>query len=71
MNVTMRRRNSILATIAALTAIAALVYLYGGSQAPSGQPPLMRLTTQNLSEIQTAFNAAKTDVRLLVLLSPT
>ncbi|HEX4807923.1 MAG TPA: hypothetical protein VH325_03285 [Bryobacteraceae bacterium] len=65
------RRKSILASIAALVVIGALVYFYGGSQVPSGQPPLARLTTQNLSQIETAFNAATTDVRLLVLLSPT
>jgi hypothetical protein len=47
------------------------VYFYGGSQAPSGQPPLVRLTPENISQLEAAFNAAKGDVRVLVLLSPT
>ncbi len=59
--------------IAILTAgfIGALLYFYGGSQAPPGQPPLQSLTTRNVAEIANAFNAAKNDVRVLVLLSPT
>jgi hypothetical protein len=67
----MNRRKYILAVIGAIVVSAALAYFYGGSQTPSGQPPLARLTTENLSEVESAFNAVKTDVRLLVLLSPT
>jgi hypothetical protein len=67
----MRRRKYILAAVGALVVIGALLYFYGGSQTPSGQPPLARLTTENVSQVERAFNAAKTDVRLLVLLSPT
>jgi hypothetical protein len=67
----MSRRKYIWASVAALAVIAVLVYLYGGSQTPAGQTPLARLTTQSLPQLETAFNAAKSDVRLLVLLSPT
>jgi hypothetical protein len=49
----------------------ALVYFYGGSQAPAGQAPLQSLTSQNVAEIKNAFNAANGDARVLVLLSPT
>ncbi len=55
----------------ALVLVAALVYFYGGSQAPSGQPPLKSLTAQNVAEVKSEFNAAKDDVRVLLLLSPT
>ena len=43
----------------------------GGSQTPSGQQPLESLTTRNVAEVRNAFNAAKGDVRVLLLLSPT
>jgi len=36
----------------ALVLVAALVYFYGGSQAPSGQPPLKSLTAQNVAEVK-------------------
>jgi len=55
----------------AFVLVAALVYFYGGSQAPSGQPPLKSLTAQNVAEVKSEFNAAKDDVRVLLLLSPT
>lgn len=49
----------------------ALIYFYGGSQAPSGQPPLQSITPQNVAEVKNQFNAANDDVRVLLLLSPT
>jgi hypothetical protein len=49
----------------------AMVYLYGGHQAPSGQPPLEDLTPQNVEKLKDGFNAAKGNVRLILLLSPT
>jgi hypothetical protein len=55
----------------AVLAIAGIVYLYGGSQAPAGQPPLLSLTAQNLAAVKNEFNAANNDVRVLLLLSPT
>ena len=54
-----------------LAVLVALLYFYRGSQAPPGQPPLQRLTAQNVADIKNAFNAAKDDVRVLALLSPT
>ncbi len=51
--------------------VAALVYVYGGTQVPPGQPPLERLTMQNVVDVKNGFNAAKDDVRVLLLLSPT
>jgi hypothetical protein len=63
-------RKSFLAIPAALL-LAGLYYFYGGHTAPANQPALVNLTPQSLSTIESAFNEAKTDVRLLVLLSPT
>jgi hypothetical protein len=54
-----------------LVLILALVYLYGGSQAPPGQPPLESVTAQNVVDVKNQFNSAKEDVRILLLLSPT
>jgi hypothetical protein len=67
----MSRRKYVLDATVAILIIGALVYFYGGGQTPSGQPPLVRLTPEKISQVQTAFNAAKDDVRVLVLLSPT
>lgn len=58
------------AVLVALLAVAVL-YLYGGGDTPAGQPPLQKLSAQNVGEIRNEFNAAKDDVRVLLLLSPT
>jgi hypothetical protein len=47
------------------------IYFYSGHTAPPTQPALVDLTSQTLSKIESAFNDAKGDVRVLVLLSPT
>lgn len=65
------KRKYILSAILIAVLIGAVVYFYGGSQAPPGQPPLQRLTAQNVSAVKNAFNAAKDDIRVLLLLSPT
>lgn len=64
------RWKRILGTAAALILGAGLFYFYGGHQAPSTQAPLVDLAPENLSTLKNAFNEAKGDVRLLVLLSP-
>jgi hypothetical protein len=58
------------AVLVALLA-AAVLYLYGGGQTPAGQPPLQNLSARGVGEIKNDFNAAKDDVRVLLLLSPT
>jgi uncharacterized membrane protein len=65
------KRKYVLGAILTVALAGALVYFYGGSEAPAGQTPLQSLTPQNMAEIKNAFNAAKDDVRVLVLLSPT
>ena len=66
----MKRKYIVSGAVGAIV-VAALVYFYGGSQTPSGQPPLQSLTAQNLNELKKDFNAAKNDTRVLLLLSPT
>ena len=66
----MKRAYIVGAIPVALLAVAVL-YLYGGGQTPSGQPPLKNLSAQSAGEIKDEFNAAKDDVRVVLLLSPT
>ncbi|HXN45412.1 MAG TPA: hypothetical protein VN893_02155 [Bryobacteraceae bacterium] len=65
------KRTYILAILGAALLGGLLFYLYAGHQAPPGQPPLATLTPRNFTSLETAFNAAKDDVRVLLLLSPT
>ena len=65
------KRKYIFSAILAASLLAALGYFYGGTRAPSGQPPLIILTAQNVAEVKNEFNAAKDEVRVLLLLSPT
>ena len=61
----------ILAIAAILVLGGALSYFYAGHQTPLGQPPLAELKPHNFTIIENAFNAAKDEVRVLLLLSPT
>jgi hypothetical protein len=63
-------RKAFLALPAAVL-LGAGIYFYGGHTAPPTQPALVDLTPQTLSKIESAFNDAKDDVRVLALLSPT
>jgi hypothetical protein len=64
-------RKYIAGVILAALLAAAGFYLYGGGRTPTGQAPLENLRAQNVAEIKNEFNAAKDDVRVLLLLSPT
>src|SRR5215469_2641872 len=66
----MTRRNIGLG-LAALAIFAGLFYFYGGHQTPTGQAPLANLNAANLSELKNEFNGSHSNVRMLVLLSPT
>jgi len=57
---------------AALFILAALLaYSFSGGRVPRGQPDLQPLTSRDLPQIKSQFNAAQGDVRILLLLSPT
>ena len=64
------KRKYIIGTLVVLLVLL-LIYVYGGGQAPSGQPPLRSLTAQSVGGIKREFNSARDDVRVLLLLSPT
>ncbi len=64
-------RKSFLGVSGALLLGAGLFFYYGGRRVPAGQPALADLTPEKFSTIASAFDGAKGDVRLLVLLSPT
>jgi hypothetical protein len=66
----MKRAYIVGAILVALLSAAGL-YLYGGGQTPAGQRRLQNLSAQSVGEIKNHFNAAKDDVRVLLLLSPT
>ena len=61
--------------ILAVFVVAALSVLgwhfYGGEKVPAGQPPVVSLTSANFEQLRTAFNSAASDVRIVLLLSPT
>jgi len=65
-----RRKGTIFASVAAL-AFVVFYYLYGGSTAPKGQQPLVRLNSSSIASLKDAFNGSANSVRLLVLVSPT
>lgn len=66
----MTRKGS-LWLISAIVILVIGFYLWGSSSAPPGQPPLVSLTEGNISEFQQSFNAAVSDTRIVLLLSPT
>ena len=65
------KRAYIVGSIPVALLAAAVLYLHGGGQTPAGQSLLKNLSAQNVGEIKNEFNAAKDDVRVLLLLSPT
>jgi len=66
----MKNKRIVLIGLVALVLLA-FYYFYGGSTAPSGQPPLVRLNSSNVASLRDEFNGSANSVRLLVLLSPT
>ena len=65
------KRAYIVGAIPVALLAAVVLYLYGGGETPARQPPLKNLSAQGVGEIKIEFNAAKDDVRVLLLLSPT
>ena len=65
------KRAYIVGAIPVALLAAAVFYVYGAGQTPTGQPPMKNLSAQSIGEIKNEFNAAKDDVRVLLLLSPT
>ena len=63
----------ILAVLAGLSIAGVWVayHIYAPRRVPAGQPPLVRLTPENLGELREAFNAAAGTTRVIAMLSPT
>ncbi len=64
-------RKRIVWLMVAIVVLAAIFYLWGSSQTPPGQPPLVSLNEANLADFQQSFNAASDKTRIVLLLSPT
>ena len=53
-----------------VVALAGLYYMRPGHP-PAGQPPLIEINSQALAALQTEFNRTASNVRVILLLSPT
>ena len=66
----MTRRRA-LGLLFAIGILAVGFYLWGSSSTPAGQPPLVSLREANVSKFQQTFDAAISNTRIVLLLSPT
>jgi hypothetical protein len=64
-------RNPALSLVFAIAILAVGFYLWGSSSTPPGQPPLVSLNEADVSQFQQSFNAAFSNTRIVLLLSPT
>ncbi len=64
-------RKQALWIVFAVAILALGFYFWGSSSTPPGQPPLASLTEANVSQFQQSFNAAVSNTRIVLLLSPT
>ena len=64
-------RNRALWFVFAIAILAVGFYLWGSSSTPPGQPPLVSLNEADVSQFQQSFNAAFSNTRIVLLLSPT
>ncbi len=66
----MRKRLILIAAIT-LIVVAAGLYLWVPGSVPRSQKPLVKLTPNNLTQFEAAFDAASSLPRVVLLLSPT
>ena len=66
----MTRRRALWLVLAIAISVVGL-YLWGSSSTPPGQPPLVSLNEADVSQFQQSFNAAFSNTRIVLLLSPT
>jgi hypothetical protein len=64
-------RNRALSLVFAIAILAVGFYLWGSSSTPPGQPPLVSLNEADVPQFQQSFNAAFSNTRIVLLLSPT
>jgi len=68
---TMKKKKFIIVGVSAIFLLLAGIYLWRPGAAPPGQPPVVTLTEQNVTEFGKAFDAEADVPRLVFLLSPT
>jgi hypothetical protein len=66
----MRKRLAILGVVTILGLLALTWHFYGGARVPRGQNSLVFVTADNFDQLRAAFNASSSDVRIVLLLSP-
>jgi hypothetical protein len=64
-------RKRVLPLIVVIGLLVIVFYLWGSTHTPVGQPPLVSLNQANVAQFQQSFNAAISDTRIVLLLSPT
>ena len=67
----MTKRAISAVAIAVVVLVLGAAYLWGPSQAPTGQPLMLTLSSENFNEFSRAFDADADVPRMLLLLSPT
>ena len=67
----MKKKRTIFVAVVAVLTLLAVVYLWGPSSVPTGQEPLVTLSSTNFGEFEAAFDGDTNVPRLLLLLSPT
>lgn len=65
------KKNLIVFGVVAVAVLFVAVYLWGPGTMPPGQPPLVTLSTANIGQFETVFDADVAAPRLVLLLSPT
>jgi hypothetical protein len=67
----MTRKRALWFVFAIAMLVAVGFYLWGSSSTPPGQAPLVSLNEANVLQFQQSFNAAASNTRIVLLLSPT
>jgi hypothetical protein len=65
------RRILIVLLSMALLLVGAVFYFTGSGQPPTSQPPLVEITSSTLTALQSEFNHGSSELRIILLLSPT
>lgn len=65
------KRGFLITGVVSVLAVLWFFFGYGAHDAPQGQPPLVHLNPERLDALRQHFNAASSETRVLVLLSPT
>lgn len=66
----MKKRLIVVASVT-LAVVAVILYLRLPGSVPRSQKPLVKLTPNNLTQFEAAFDAASSMPRVVLLLSPT